>query len=155
MLLYDTERQAVVPFSPGPVVTMYTCGITPYDSAHLGHAATYLAYDLLQRHLRDRGYRTQCVRNITDVDDDILRKARTVGVHYLDLAAEEIANFQEQMAALGLLHAASEPRATSAIPDILGYIGTLLERGNAYRAGGGVYFDVTTSPRFGALSHLS
>ena len=120
MRLYDTARREVVPFTPGEVVTMYTCGITPYDSAHLGHAAVYLTYDVLQRRLRDLGHQTLCVRNITDVDDDILRKARELGVHYLDLAAGEIARFDADMAALGLLPAYSEPRATSAIPDILG-----------------------------------
>jgi len=67
---------------------MYTCGITPDDGPHLGHAATYVTYDVLQRRLRDMGHETQCVRNITDVDDDILRRARELGVHYLDLAAE-------------------------------------------------------------------
>jgi len=70
MRLYDTERRAVVPFTPGRVVGMYTCGITPYDATHLGHAATYVTYDVLQRRLRDRGHETRCVRNITDVDDD-------------------------------------------------------------------------------------
>jgi L-cysteine:1D-myo-inositol 2-amino-2-deoxy-alpha-D-glucopyranoside ligase len=152
--LYHTARQAVVPFEPGHVVTMYTCGITPYDAAHLGHAATYVAYDVLQRRLRDRGHVTQCVRNVTDVDDDILRKARELGVNYLDLAAEEMARFSDDMKALGLLPAFSEPRATSAIPDILGFIGMVLDRGHAYQAGGGVYFDVSTFPRFGQLSHL-
>ena len=97
MRLYETARREIVPFEPGRVVTMYTCGITPYDSAHLGHAATYLTYDVLQRRLRDLGHETRCVRNVTDVDDDILRKARSLGVHYLDLAAEEIARFDEQM----------------------------------------------------------
>ncbi|MHB8506254.1 MAG: cysteine--tRNA ligase, partial [Acidimicrobiales bacterium] len=154
MRLYDTARQAVVAFEPGPVVTMYTCGITPYDAAHLGHAATYLTYDVLQRRLRDRGHQTRCVRNVTDVDDDILRKARQLGVHYLDLAAEETARFDENMAALGLLPSWSEPRATSAIPDILGFIGMVLESGHAYEAGGGVYFDVSSCERFGQLSHL-
>src|ERR1700675_163619 len=99
--LYDTARQGTVAFEPGPVVTMYTCGITPYDSAHMGHAATYLAYDVLQRRLRDLGHVTQCVRNITDVDDDILRKARQLGVHYLDLPAEEVSRFDSDMNALG------------------------------------------------------
>jgi L-cysteine:1D-myo-inositol 2-amino-2-deoxy-alpha-D-glucopyranoside ligase len=131
---------------------MYTCGITPYDSAHLGHAATYLAYDVLQRRLRDLGYFTQCVRNITDVDDDILGKARELGVHYLDLAAEEVSRFDADMTALGLLPAFSEPRATSAIPDILGFIGMVLESGHAYRSGGGVYFDVSSFERFGQVS---
>jgi L-cysteine:1D-myo-inositol 2-amino-2-deoxy-alpha-D-glucopyranoside ligase len=154
MLLFDTARGALVPFEPGPVVTMYTCGITPYDAAHLGHAATYLAYDVLQRRLRDRGHQTRCVRNVTDVDDDILRKARQLGVHYLDLAAEETSRFDADMRALDLLPAFSEPRATSAIPDILGFIAMVLESGHAYQAGGGVYFDVSSFPAFGQVSHL-
>jgi L-cysteine:1D-myo-inositol 2-amino-2-deoxy-alpha-D-glucopyranoside ligase len=146
-----------VPFEPaagpGGTVTIYTCGITPYDSAHLGHAATYLAYDVLQRRLRDMGYKTMLVRNVTDVDDDILRKAAELGVYYLDLAAEEMASFSADMDALGLLPAASEPRATSAIPDILGFIGMVLDRGHAYQAGGAVYFDVSSSASFGSISH--
>ena len=152
MRIYDTARGAVVPFEAGPVVKMYTCGITPYDAAHLGHAATYLAYDVLQRRLREVGYETQCVRNVTDVDDDILRKARELGVHYLDLAAEEVSRFDADMAALGLLPAFSEPRATSAIPDILGFIGMVLDSGHAYRSGGAVYFDVSSFDRFGQVS---
>jgi L-cysteine:1D-myo-inositol 2-amino-2-deoxy-alpha-D-glucopyranoside ligase len=154
MRLFDTASRSVEPFRPGPVVTMYTCGITPYDSAHMGHAATYVAYDVLQRRLRDLGHHTQCVRNVTDVDDDILRKARELGVNYLDLAAAEMARFDSDMKALGLLPAFSEPRATSAIPDILGFIGMVLEAGHAYRAGGGVYFSVESFDRFGQLSHL-
>jgi L-cysteine:1D-myo-inositol 2-amino-2-deoxy-alpha-D-glucopyranoside ligase len=155
MRLYDTARQDVVPFTPGPIVTMYTCGITPYDATHIGHAATYITYDVLQRRLRDRGHETQCVRNITDVDDDILRRSRELGVHYLDLAAGEIAKFDDDMAALGLLPVWSEPRATSAISDIRGFIGMVLDRGYAYRAGGAVYFDVSRFGRFGQVSHLS
>ncbi|MCB0970861.1 MAG: cysteine--tRNA ligase [Acidimicrobiales bacterium] len=153
MRLYDTARAEVVPFEPGPVVTMYTCGITPYDATHIGHAATYLTYDVLQRRLRDRGHETRCVRNITDVDDDLLRKARELGVHYLDLAAGEIARFDDDIAALGLLPSWSEPRATSAIADIRGFIGMVLDRGHAYEAGGSVYFDVSSWPRFGEISH--
>ena len=154
MRLYETSRRQIVAFEPGPIVTMYTCGITPYDAAHLGHAATYLAYDVLQRRLRDLGHETQCVRNVTDVDDDILRKARELGVNFLDLAAEEMARFDTDMKALGLLPAWSEPRATSAIPDILGFIGMVLDSGHAYRAGGGVYFSVSSFGRFGAISKL-
>ncbi|HVX22471.1 MAG TPA: cysteine--tRNA ligase [Acidimicrobiales bacterium] len=154
MRLYDTARDAVVPFEPGPVVTMYTCGITPYDAAHLGHAAVYLTFDVLQRRLRDAGHQTRCVRNVTDVDDDILRKARELGVHYLDLAAEEMARFDADMSSLGLLPVAAEPRATSAIADILSLIGVALDRGHAYRSGGAVYFDVTTFAGFGKVSHF-
>jgi L-cysteine:1D-myo-inositol 2-amino-2-deoxy-alpha-D-glucopyranoside ligase len=153
--LYDTARGEVVEFEPGDTVKMYTCGVTPYDAAHIGHAATYLAYDVLQRRLRDLGHRTQCVRNVTDVDDDILRKAKELGVHYLDLAAEEMARFDADMAALGLLPAFSEPRATSAIPDILGFIGMVLESGHAYQSRGGVYFAASSFGGFGKLSHLS
>jgi len=153
--LYDTARQAVVPFEPTDrVVTMYTCGITPYDSTHLGHAATYLTYDVLQRRLRDLGHETRCVRNITDVDDSILPKARELGVHYLDLAAAELARFDADMDRLEMIPAWSEPRATSAIPDIRGFIGMVLEAGYAYQAGGAVYFEVARFPRFGEISHL-
>jgi len=152
--LYDTAREAIAPLDVGPLVTLYSCGITPYDSAHLGHAQVYLTFDILQRRLRDLGHETRCVRNITDVDDDILRKARELGVHYLDLAAEEIARFDSDMAALELIPAWSEPRATSAIADILTLIGSVLDSGRAYRSGDAVYFDVTTFDRFGAVSHF-
>jgi L-cysteine:1D-myo-inositol 2-amino-2-deoxy-alpha-D-glucopyranoside ligase len=152
--LYDTARRAVEPLDPGPLATLYSCGITPYDAAHLGHAAVYLTFDLLQRRLIDLGHEVRCVRNVTDVDDDILRKARELGVHYLDLAAEEMARFDTDMGSLGLLPVYSEPRATSAIPEILSIIGDVLDSGHAYRAGGAVYFDISTFGRFGELSHL-
>jgi L-cysteine:1D-myo-inositol 2-amino-2-deoxy-alpha-D-glucopyranoside ligase len=152
MRLYCTAKGEVVPFEPGPVVTMYTCGITPYDATHLGHAAVYVTYDVLQRRLRDLGHETHCVRNITDVDDSILTKARELGVHYLDLAAAETARFDDDIRALGLLPSYSEPRATSAIADIRGFIGMVLDRGHAYQAGGGVYFDVASFPQFGTVS---
>ncbi len=153
--LYDTARGEVTPLDPGPVVSLYSCGITPYDSAHLGHAKVYLTFDVLQRRLRDLGHETRCVRNVTDVDDDILRKARELGVHYLDLAAEEIARFDADMGALDLIPAYSEPRATSAIAEILTLIGSVLDSGHAYRSGGGVYFDVTSFSEFGDVSHFS
>ncbi|MBV8297134.1 MAG: cysteine--tRNA ligase [Acidimicrobiia bacterium] len=153
--LYDTASREVVPFEPGPTVTMYTCGITPYAASHVGHAAAYVTYDVLQRRLQDLGHTTLLVRNVTDVDDDILRKARELGVYYLDLAAEETARFEADMSALGLLRPFSEPRATSAIHDILGFIGMVLENGHAYQAAGGVYFSVATFERFGQVSHLS
>ncbi|MGF1598255.1 MAG: cysteine--tRNA ligase [Acidimicrobiales bacterium] len=152
MKLYDTARRDVVPFEPARVVTMYTCGITPYDATHLGHAAVYVGYDVLQRRLRDLGHDTRCVRNVTDVDDDLLRKARELDIHYLDLAAAETARFDDDMAALGMIPSWSEPRATSAIADIRGFIGMVLDRGHAYQAGGAVYFDVSSWPRFGEIS---
>ncbi len=155
MLLHDTARGAIVPFEPNDHVLMYTCGITPYDATHLGHAATFLAYDVLQRRLIDRGHTVKCVRNVTDVDDPLFAKARELGIHYLDLAAGEEARFERDMAALNALPVASTPRASSAIPDIRGFIGMVLDQGFAYQSGGAVYFDVTRFDGFGTVSGYS
>jgi L-cysteine:1D-myo-inositol 2-amino-2-deoxy-alpha-D-glucopyranoside ligase len=156
--IYDTAKQDVVPFEPaqgpGGEVSIYVCGITPYDSAHIGHAAVCITFDVFARRLEDAGWKVRMVRNVTDVDDDILRKARQLGVHYLDLAAEEVAGFRRDMGALGIKDVASEPRATSAIPEILTLIDEVLQAGNAYLSGGGVYFDVSSYPNYGSLSHL-
>ena len=151
--LFDTARRQVVPFEPGPVVRMYVCGITPYDSTHLGHAATYLAYDLLIRRLEDLGHEVHMVRNVTDVDDSILPKARELGVPYLELADRELARFHSDMAALEMRPPVAEPRATEAIPGIIDMVNRLLDAGHAYLTHGTVYFDVSTFPRFGDLSH--
>ena len=115
MRLYDTARREVVPFTPGEEVLMYTCGITPYDATHLGHASTFLMYDIVQRRLIDLGHTVKCVRNVTDVDDPLFAKARELGVHYLDLAAGEEARFNRDMVALNALPVFSTPRASSAI----------------------------------------
>lgn len=152
MHLFDTARREIVPFEPGPVVTLYTCGVTPYDTTHIGHATVYITYDILQRRLRDLGHETRCVRNVTDVDDSILGKARELGIHYLDLAAAEMAKFDNDMKALGQLPSFSEPRATSAIPEILGFVDRAITTGHAYAAGGAVYFDVSSFPSFGQIS---
>ena len=155
MRLYDTARREIVPFTPGETVLMYTCGITPDDATHLGHASTFLVYDILQRRLIDLGHTVRCVRNVTDVDDPLFAKARELGVHYLDLAAGEEARFNRDMDALNVLPVYSTPRASSAISDIRGFIGMVLDRGFAYAAGGSVYFDVTKFPSFGEVSHYS
>ena len=155
MRLFETRAGGVVDFEPaGEVVRIYTCGITPYDATHVGHAATFLLYDVLQRRLRDRGHETRCVRNITDVDDSILARAKQLGVHYLDLAANALKTFEADIAALDLLAPWSEPRVTSAISDIRSFIGRVLDSGHAYVADGSVYFDVSTTPDFGSLSRL-
>lgn len=155
MRLYDTARRDIVPFTPNELVLMYTCGITPYDATHLGHASTFLFYDILQRRLIDLGHTVRCVRNVTDVDDPLFAKARELGVHYLDLAAGEEARFNRDMEALEMLPAYSTPRASSAITDIRKFIGLVLDRGFAYAVGGSVYFDVTKVPTFGEVSHCS
>jgi L-cysteine:1D-myo-inositol 2-amino-2-deoxy-alpha-D-glucopyranoside ligase len=150
--LYDTAARAIVPFEPGPVVGIYVCGITPYDSTHLGHAATYLTYDLLVRRLEELGHEVRMVRNVTDVDDSILPKARELGVNYLELADAELARFRADMEALDTRPLYAEPRATESIDGMIAMVAALLESGHAYIANGTVYFDVSTFPRFGALS---
>jgi L-cysteine:1D-myo-inositol 2-amino-2-deoxy-alpha-D-glucopyranoside ligase len=155
MRLYDTAQRAIVPFEPPPVVRMYVCGITPYDSTHLGHAATYLTYDLLQRRLEELGHEVRYVRNITDVDDSILPKARELGVPYLELAEAEMARFHGDMAALEMREPLAEPRATESIGEIIALVNRLLDEGHAYLTHGTVYFDVSTFRRYGQLSHYS
>jgi L-cysteine:1D-myo-inositol 2-amino-2-deoxy-alpha-D-glucopyranoside ligase len=165
MRLYDTARREVVDFVPttpgtpptpgANPVRIYVCGITPYDSTHLGHAATYLTYDVLIRRLEELGYEVAMVRNVTDVDDSILPKARELGVGYLELAEAEMARFRSDMDALGVRPPMAEPRATEAIPQIIELVLRLLESGHAYQADGNVFFDVSTSAGFGSLSGLS
>ena len=113
--LFDTAQRAVVPFEVGPTVRMYVCGITPYDATHVGHAATMLTYDLLIRRLEELGHDVRMVRNVTDVDDSILPKARQLGVPFLELAEAELARFRADMDALAMRPAIAEPRATEAI----------------------------------------
>ncbi|MET0626889.1 MAG: cysteine--tRNA ligase [Acidimicrobiia bacterium] len=151
--IYDTAQRAVVPFEVGPTVTMYVCGITPYDSTHLGHAATYLTYDVLIRRLEELGHEVRMVRNVTDVDDSILPKARELGVPYLELAEAELTRFRSDMEALEVRPPVAEPRATESIDGMIEMITTLLDQGQAYVAHGTAYFDVSTFPTFGALSH--
>ncbi|NBU60637.1 MAG: cysteine--tRNA ligase [Actinobacteria bacterium] len=151
--LYDTAKKRVVDFVADREVLMYTCGITPYDATHIGHAFTFISYDVLQRRLIDRGHTVKCVRNVTDVDDPLFAKARELGVHYLDLAAGEEARFNADMKALNALDVYSTPRASSAIADIRGFIGMVIEKGFAYQAGQSVYFDVTKFGTFGNVSN--
>ena len=154
MRLYDTAKREAVDFKPGPEVRMYVCGITPYDSTHLGHAHTYLAYDLLIRRLEEQGHRVRLVRNITDVDDSILPKARELGVDFLELAAAETARFRSDMAALRTRPPAAEPKATEWTAAMIDLIERLAAKGHAYSADGTTWFDVSTWPRFGRLSGL-
>ena len=153
MKLYDTVKRSVVDFAPDKEVLMYTCGITPYDATHIGHAFTFVSYDILQRQLIDKGHTVKCVRNVTDVDDPLFAKARELGVHYLDLAAGEEARFDADMKALNVLDVFSKPRASSAIPDIRKFIALVLDRGFAYQSGSSVYFDVTKFDSFGSVSN--
>ncbi|MDQ1304269.1 MAG: L-cysteine:1D-myo-inositol 2-amino-2-deoxy-alpha-D-glucopyranoside ligase, partial [Actinomycetota bacterium] len=100
--LYDSADRQVRPTSPGPTATMYVCGITPYDATHLGHAATYLGFDLINRVWRDNGHRVHYVQNVTDVDDPLFERARMLGVSAADLARQSLDTYLQDMAALAI-----------------------------------------------------
>jgi L-cysteine:1D-myo-inositol 2-amino-2-deoxy-alpha-D-glucopyranoside ligase len=153
--LFDTSAGDVRPTEPGPVATMYVCGITPYDATHIGHAATYIAFDLVHRAWLDAGHDVHHVQNITDIDDPLLERALRDGVDWRELAASETALFGEDMAALGVIPPAEYVGAVEAIPLVVAAVGELRERGAAYDVDGDTYFSVNTDPRFGSISHLS
>ena len=152
MRLYDTSRREVVPFEPGPTVSMYVCGITPYDATHLGHAFTYLCFDVLIRRLEDLGHEVKMVRNVTDVDDSILAKAKEIDVDYLELGLSETAQFRDDIKALDLRPAVAEPTVTGSINEIVSLISQLAEKGHTYTVDGTTFFDVTTFSDFGKIS---
>jgi L-cysteine:1D-myo-inositol 2-amino-2-deoxy-alpha-D-glucopyranoside ligase len=153
--LYDERSGAPVEFPLGDRIGVYVCGITPYDSAHVGHAFLYAQFDVLARHLRSKGIRVDHVQNVTDVDDDILRTARDRGVDYLELADREIEAFTRDMAAIGIRPPTAMPRATQFVPQILQEVKLLDDLGCAYERAGTVYFRVAADPRYGRLSGLS
>jgi L-cysteine:1D-myo-inositol 2-amino-2-deoxy-alpha-D-glucopyranoside ligase len=156
MRLYDTRRRAPVDLILGHTVRMYVCGITPYDATHLGHAFTYSVFDVLARFLAHLGHRVLYTRNVTDVDDDILRKARELGVDSQELARREVVQFDAHLAALGLRRPDFEPRATQTVPAMLDAVAGLVGGGSAYPLDDGrVYFDTKRAgDDWGALSRL-
>jgi L-cysteine:1D-myo-inositol 2-amino-2-deoxy-alpha-D-glucopyranoside ligase len=154
--LHDARRGGLHPFEPvgGDTVGMYVCGVTPYDTGHLGHAFTYVSFDVLHRYLEYLGHDVVYVQNLTDVDDDMLRKARETGEDYLALGNRHVTTFLTEMAALNWLPPDRYPRATEHIPQMQTLIERLLENGMAYAAEGNVYFSIDAWPRYGELSHL-
>ncbi len=157
MKLYNTMTQQVAEFVPlrDDEVTMYVCGVTPYDEAHIGHAMSAIVFDVLRRYLEYRGYRVRHVRNFTDIDDKIIDRARELGEDPLALARRYAARYVEDMEALNVLPPTVAPYATEEIPTIIEMVQGLLAKGYAYIAGGDVYFRVTRKPDYGKLSHQS
>jgi L-cysteine:1D-myo-inositol 2-amino-2-deoxy-alpha-D-glucopyranoside ligase len=153
--VYDTAARAVRPTRPGAAARMYVCGITPYDATHLGHAATYVAFDLINRVWRDAGHEVRYVQNVTDVDDPLLARAGETGEDWERLAEREIALFREDMAALRVLPPGEYVGAVEAIPMIIDMIESLRAKGAAYDVDGDIYFPVTADPRFGQVSGLT
>jgi L-cysteine:1D-myo-inositol 2-amino-2-deoxy-alpha-D-glucopyranoside ligase len=142
------------PLRLGRRVTLYVCGITPYDAAHVGHAFTYVAFDTLARFLRARGHEVVYCQNVTDVDDDVLRRAAANGEDYLALGRRETAAYLRDMDALNVVRPDFFPKATGEIPAMLELAGRLVDGGHAYEVDGTLFFDVTTNPGFGELSGL-
>jgi L-cysteine:1D-myo-inositol 2-amino-2-deoxy-alpha-D-glucopyranoside ligase len=156
MRLFNTLTQSVEPFEPvNGHVGIYVCGVTPYDTTHAGHAFTFLAYDVLVRFLRELGHAVTYVQNVTDIDDDILRKARERGIAWDELARVETAKYRTDMADLNALDPDHYVAATDHIPQMQEIVVNLIKRELAYVANGSVYYSVAADPDFGKLSRLS
>ncbi|MFW6195019.1 MAG: cysteine--tRNA ligase [Chloroflexota bacterium] len=152
MQLYNTLTSRKEHYD-ADTVRMYVCGITPYDTTHLGHALTYVVFDVLARYLEHRGKSVMYVQNITDIDDDIIRESATRGTDWRTLGDENVQRFLEDMDALNIRRPHVMPRAADHIPDIDVINRYLVEKGVAYEAGGSVYFRASQAP-FGCLSGL-
>ncbi len=165
--VHDSVTGERVLASAGPIATLYVCGITPYDATHLGHAATFIAFDLLHRAWLDAGLEVHLTSNVTDVDDPLLERAAVTGTDWRALATEQTALFAEDMAALGVLPPDTYLGAVETIPTVVGAVERLLARGLAYRvplepgAGGthpelgDVYADVSIAADTRALDGLT
>ena len=166
MRVRDTVTGELVEAAPGRQARLYACGITPYDATHIGHANTYVAFDLLVRAWLDAGKDVIYASNVTDVDDPLLERAEATGIDWRDLAATQTALFREDMTALGVVPPATWTGAVESVPDVARAVTAMLESGAAYRvpiepgAGGttpelgDVYADLTADSYFGAVAHL-
>jgi L-cysteine:1D-myo-inositol 2-amino-2-deoxy-alpha-D-glucopyranoside ligase len=160
--VHDTATGALLPLTPDHTARMYVCGITPYDATHIGHAATYVTFDLLGRALRDAGHEVLYVQNVTDVDEPLLERARRDGIHWQALADKEIALFREDMTALAVIAPDHYIGVVESVPSVVKAVTDLLSRGAAYRLGllegqgaagaGDVYFDLASAQDFGSVS---
>ncbi|MEX5632451.1 cysteine--1-D-myo-inosityl 2-amino-2-deoxy-alpha-D-glucopyranoside ligase [Parafrankia sp. FMc2] len=150
----DTAHGEVRPLALGPTVRLYVCGITPYDATHLGHAFTYLTFDLLQRAVRDAGHTVRYVQNVTDVDDPLLERAERDGVDWQDLARREIELYRADMTALRILPPDHYVGVVEAVPLIVDMVAQLVERGAAYPVQGDLYFSVAAAKDFGQVAGL-
>ena len=155
MKLYNTLAGEVEEFVPsdGQSVKMYICGVTPYSSTHVGHALSYVAFDVLRRYLEHLGYKVRHVQNFTDVDDKIILKAQEEGITPQELVDRFVEDFFRGMDALNVQRADVYPLATQEMTPIIDTIQNLVDKGYAYPGGGDVFFRVTKSKDYGKLSH--
>ena len=152
--IYNTlsgKKEVLEPLEP-KTIRMYSCGVTVYDYSHLGHARSALVFDVIRNYLRFNGYNVTYVRNFTDVDDKIIKRASEEGKTSAEIAEKYLLAYQEDMKLLGVAPADVEPKATEHIPDIIRLIQILIEKGHAYRLNGDVYYEVKTYPGYGRLS---
>jgi cysteinyl-tRNA synthetase len=152
--VYNTlagKKEEFVPQVPGKV-SMYVCGVTVYDHCHIGHARANVVFDVIFRYLRHSGYEVTYVRNYTDVDDKIINRANREGVDFREITERFIAEFDRDMAQLGVAIPTCQPRATEHIDDIIRIVQTLVDKGFAYPSGGDVYFNVETYQDYLKLS---
>jgi cysteinyl-tRNA synthetase len=153
MEIYSTlsaRREHFVPH--GDVVRMYVCGVTPYAPCHLGHAMSYIVFDMVRRYLEFRGHRVKHVQNFTDIDDKIIARANEQGIPSQELAERFITQYFADIDALNVKRADVYPRATEEVPKIIEVIEGLIQKGHAYEVGGDVYFRVRSCPDYGKLS---
>lgn len=148
------KKEQFTPYN-GRDISLYVCGITPYDQSHLGHGRCYVIFDTLYRLLQFLGYNVRYCRNFTDIDDKLLRKAEerfNNKARYSEIADEYITKFHHDMSLLNCLKPTYEPRVTETIPQIIAFIETLIAKGYAYQCGTSVYFHIPAFPAYGALS---
>lgn len=147
-----TRNKEVLSLREPGKVSLYVCGVTPYDALHIGHARAFTVYDVLRRALQTSGLEVLHVQNVTDIDDKIINRAKEVGKDTLALAREYSDQTLEDFQTLNILPAHNYPRVTEHIKPIIEMVRTLIEKGNAYARGGDVYFDVSTDQDYGKLS---
>lgn len=153
--LYDTATAQIRPVALGATARMYVCGITPYDATHLGHAFTYLTFDIILRIWRDAGHDVHYVQNVTDIDDPLLERAVALGEDWREIARRETELFRSDMTALGVIPPQQYIGAVEAIPSIVDLILRLRESGVVYPVDDDWYFDVEKSARFGQVSGMT
>lgn len=150
--LYDTASKSVRPTSPGPQAKLYVCGITPYDATHMGHANTYVAFDLLNRQWRDNGHDVRYAQNITDVDDPLLERAAATGVDWETLAHSQIQLFRDDMTELRVLPPQAYIGVVESVDRVVAAVQKLIDGGQAYQVDQDWYFDISADDRFGSVS---
>ena len=154
MKIYNTMTRKKETFRPihENLIKLFVCGPTVYDDSHIGHARTYISFDIIARYLKYKGFSVFYLQNITDIDDKIIKRAEELAVQPIDLARKFEHRYLEDMSTLGVENVNFYARATEHIPEIISQIKTLLDKGFAYETENGVYFDESQFSDFGKLS---